>query len=198
MMDLSGSTESCQDQLSSRASDQEEVAQSSPSTTASGQNTQTSLTSGSSPYLSDDRTNDQCIIAHLESIVRDMIHSVNIRNFEPQAHPWNLHMSPNAKVVPGNLLHAAEMDRSGYLKWLSSICAARPHFSQTITDLMTTVKNEKYAEVIAAKDTHGSPPGLVKPSIVIMQFRLFDQQTWKCISIRSVHGLESMPGMPGG
>lgn len=179
---------------SNQASAQEELASFSPSTSVSSQYMHTSVTSGRSPTLTDDEAKDQVIVAHLESIVRDMIHSVNIRNFEPQAHPWNKHMSPNARVVPGNLLQATEMDRSGYLAWLSNICAVRPHFFQTITDLMTTVKNEKFAEVIASKDTHGSPPGLVKPSIVMMEFRLFDRNTWRCISIRSVHGIQPMPG----
>lgn len=176
---------------------QEQLPNYSTTPTDSSSYAYSSFSNGSSPVHTDDGANEQLIIAHLESIVRDMIHSVNIRNFEDSAHPWCNHMAPNARVVPGNLLQAVEMDRKGYLGWLNNITAARPHFSQTITELMTTVKNEKTAEIIASKDTHGSPPGLVKPSIVMMEFKLFDRHAWMCTSIRSVHGIESMPGMPG-
>lgn len=193
-MDFPGSDGAYRGGHSVTALHQEELAQYPPTPAASISYAPSSFSCGSSPAFTDDGTHDQIVIAHLENIVRDMIHSVNIRNFEDQAHPWSTHMAPNARVVPGNLLSAVEMDRKGYLEWLNNITAARPHFSQTITELMTTVKNEKSAEVIASKDTHGSPPGLVKPSIVMMEFKLFDRHTWMCTSIRSVHGIESMPG----
>lgn len=183
----------CQAQFSSHVLHQEGQIQFPPSPTESSHYTHSSLASGSLPAFTDDESSESVIML-LENIVKDMIHSVNIRNFDPDAHPWSTHMLPNARVMPGNLLQAVEMDRHGYLEWLKSVCAVRPHFSQTITDLMTTMKNEKSAEVIASKDTHGSPPGLVKPSIVVLEFRLYERRGWMCTSIRSVHGIGSMPG----
>jgi hypothetical protein len=135
------------------------------------------------------------VTVKLDGVVRDMIAAVNERNFSPACHPWSTHMSPTARVLPGNLLSACEMDRQAYLDWLKSVCSTRPHFQQTITDLMIEVKHGRCAEVICQKETHGSPPGLVKPSIVSMEFRLLDGQ-WLCVSIRSVHGVSG--AMMGG
>ncbi|EGP85523.1 unnamed protein product [Zymoseptoria tritici ST99CH_1A5] len=134
---------------------------------------------------------EQLIVLKLDGVVRDMITAVNERNFSSARPPWSTNMSPTARVVPGNLLSAEEMDRQGYLDWLNKITAARPHFRQIITDLMIEVKHGRSAEVIAQKETHGSPPGLIKPSIVSMEFRLVEER-WLCTSIRSVHGIGSM------
>ena len=153
----------------------------------------------------------------LETIAREGVDAVNVRNFDESTSPWTSYSpsfenvtgrssgppatwaSPSLPITPrdkrSTYIQPQEPEPgslSAFLNFEQGLADANPDYHIEILDVECTFANEQasYAAVIMTAQIHGLPSGVVRPILGTWDFAYAkDEKRWMATRLTTVHGV---------
>ncbi|KAK4624344.1 hypothetical protein CLAFUW4_03960 [Fulvia fulva] len=127
------------------------------------------------------------IANHIEIIVRSVADATNSRIFDQDQSPWD-DFSPLFEAFIGDV-NVKRSNLTHFIAHLRKMCTTHPEFYFQVTSLNVNVSPKKQiAEVFLNMDFEGMPPGIVRPAVATISFRLVGEK-WLCTKWTSLRGL---------
>jgi hypothetical protein len=139
------------------------------------------------PPLSSLKPSVQDIVAHLESIVRDFMDTVNHRQLHMH-HPILAYFDSRFSTTSPPPWPPVEEDLQTYIGRLMMITMSNPDYRMENMLLDTHVYKNGHAGVFVTFQVSGVPPGVTRLTVAIFRFRKRDGK-WRCFTVEEViHG----------
>lgn len=134
------------------------------------------------------------IATHIEFILRNIIHAVNIRNFNPRSSPWNDVIADYRIGCPHTPRLDVENTKPAWIQSLQDFAKLYPDSHITIDSLTSSVsQNSGHAKVFLECRVTGGPgfpPGkMSKPTMSMHEFRYVEELgRWMFLRETTVNG----------
>ncbi|KAK4618125.1 hypothetical protein CLAFUW4_11911 [Fulvia fulva] len=146
--------------------------------------------SNSSNSTSEPTAVEIAIAAHLERVVYDIRDAMNTRNFQRDAHPWNLFMAAY-KCEAVAYMSKPQVGMTEFLRDHERLSRDHPQIHYHFQDVSTHVDPDAIrADCLINEETTGWPPGVTRRSVGVCKFKLVSG-VWRCIGYYNSRGIDA-------
>lgn len=130
------------------------------------------------------------VAAFIEQDARNHITALNVRDFSV----FKQNKAHNFTAEVGDVQEARNLGLNEMIESLKAMIVGNPAFNARIVDMTTSVYLEiGVAEVFINEETSGMPSGIIRRSISVTHWQLFDDR-WLCVKHVSLPGVDGEIG----
>lgn len=152
---------------------------------------------GSDESAQDEET--KAIALHVENASKGFLAAFNSHDFDPASEIYRF-KSPHF-VAEGGYLFPDDLNLKDYLIGWEGLAATFPEMHCKLLDWTTYVDiKSNYAEMFCNMEITGRPPGLIRKSVAILEYKYHGKKgekgEWLCTRFKGIRGADS--AAPGG
>lgn len=135
-------------------------------------------------------TPDESLEGHLTQLVLAMTAAINARDFDPSSPAWTP-TTYDFTSEPAFHVNDFPCNLDDFLQLFDKQTRDHPDYFTRINGVDVHVNSKKdHATVFTDVETNGLPPGIVRPSVGVIEFVKVEGGMWKCRKYRCMPGME--------